>query len=52
VAPVVGKPKSAEDQLREIEKLVADAARLLEQAQYALTTVAERLRDSSEPKKR
>jgi hypothetical protein len=38
------QPKSTHDQLREIEKLVADAARLLEQAQYALGTVAERVK--------
>ena len=42
---VEGKPKSPQDQLQEIEKLVADAARLLEQAQYALGTVAARLKD-------
>jgi hypothetical protein len=43
-----GKPKSAHDQLREIEKLVGDATRLLEQAQYALKTVAERLNEQAE----
>jgi uncharacterized coiled-coil protein SlyX len=42
---VEGKPKSADDQLREIEKLVADATRLLEQAQYAVRTLAERLKE-------
>jgi hypothetical protein len=40
--------KSAEDQIREIEKLVADAARLLDQALYALATVRERLKPQSD----
>jgi hypothetical protein len=30
-----GKPKSPQDQLQEIEKLVTDAARLLDQALFA-----------------
>jgi hypothetical protein len=45
---VEGKPKSPHDQLREIEKLVADAAQLLEQALYALGTVATRLKDEAD----
>jgi hypothetical protein len=44
---VEGKPKSAHDQLQEIEKLVTDAARLLDQALYALATVAARLKDEA-----
>ena len=43
--PVEGKPKSPQDQLQEIEKLVTDAARLLDQALFALETVAARLKD-------
>jgi len=44
---VEGKPKSPHDQLQEIEKLVTDAARLLDQALYALGTVAARLKDEA-----
>ena len=45
------KPKSPQDQLQEIETLVTDAARLLDQALFALDTVAARLKDVSPPKK-
>ena len=44
---VEGKPKSPQDQLQEIEKLVTDAARLLDQAVYSLGTVAARLKDEA-----
>jgi hypothetical protein len=43
-----GTPKSPHDQLKEIEKLVADAARLLDHALYALGTVAARLKDEAD----
>src|SRR4051794_24082162 len=47
---VEGEPKSPQDQLHEIEKLVTDAARLLDQALFALGTVAARLKDEPEEK--
>ena len=34
--------KTPHDQLREIEKLIADAERLLDQARYALGTLSPR----------
>ena len=45
-----GKSKSPHDQVREIEKLVTDAARLLDQALYALQTVTERLKEQADEK--
>jgi hypothetical protein len=42
---VEGARKPPHDQLREIEKLVTDAARLLDQATYGLRTLADRLKD-------
>jgi hypothetical protein len=37
--------KSLEDQVREIEKLIADARATLEQAEWALQTLAKRIRN-------
>ena len=48
VASMEGRPKSPQDQLQEIEKLVTDAARLLDQALFALGTVAARLKDEAD----
>jgi hypothetical protein len=45
---VEGQPKSTQDQIQEIEKLVADAARLLDQALYGLGSVAARLKDEAD----
>ena len=43
-----GARKPPHDQVREIEKLVTDAAQLLDQAIYGLRTVAERLKETDE----
>jgi hypothetical protein len=39
--------KSLEDQVREIEKLITDARATLDQAEWALRTLARRIRDES-----
>jgi hypothetical protein len=40
--------KSVEDQLREIQKLIADAKETLAQAEWALETLMSRLRQDDE----
>jgi hypothetical protein len=41
--------KSLADQVREIEKLIADARQTLEQAEWALRTLAKRIQDEVAP---